>query len=537
MATGAPVTRIEFIKQQLKGLAPSADWNMGGIDRLQELAEVFERNGITDLWQLKLVPVTYEDHKPGQWVGTEAGDVWHPAWTETVNGYAFDYYGKRFGFLGGPDEFVNEPIFDQSMNGHAIAWSARGHGNVSYMVQPNKAKTALEIVPVWASSSDAGFIRGSLMMALAFFASVLLPVVGTAVGTAIGSSVVPASFAAAYPGVTAAIGNIAISTALNGGDVEKAVKGAALGYVGGIAGAQAGGFALSATDSQLIGNLASVAARTAIQGGDIKQAVGLSLINAGATGMFNFDTEPVSDFFMSYPVDGPNAFTGGGFDTGNFQLDFTGGNFNFDNPAILPVIDFQIPTDGGGNWYDTDLLSSVNGPQYDVFQWNPFVGDVAPAAVVAANAPNNAAPPAPTVPPPPNSTAYTPQQIVQGITQAALQALSVIKAYRQLDAPVVQTTARVVRPDGSVAVIGDNGLVQTRTANGQVVASRPPVGVPQATLNGNYIVNNGDGTYSVVSPNGQTARYSYGADAPQAGGISPVLIGGGLLLAVLLLKK
>lgn len=537
MATGAPLTRIEFIKQQLRGLAPSADWNLQGVDRLQELAEIFERNGITDLWQLKLVPVTYQVEKPGQWVGTEAGDEWHPATVETVQGYAFDYYGKRFGFLGGPDEVVNEPIFDQSMNGHAIAWSARGHGNVSYMVQPNKAKTALEIVPVWNSSSDAGFIRSSLLTAIAFFASVLLPVIGTAAGAAVGSAVVPASFAAAYPGVTAALGNIAISTALNGGNVEQAVKGAALGYVGGVAGMHAGGLALSATDSQLIGSLANVAARTAIQGGDIKQAVGLSLINAGASSMFNFDFEPVSDIFTPLPIDTTNAFTGGGFDTGNFQLDFTDGNFNFDNPAVLPVIGFQLPTDGGGNWYDTDLLLGTGSdPRYDVFQWNPFVGDAAPAAVMAANSGNSVAPPAPSTPPPPNSNAYSPQQIVQGITQAALQALSVIKAYRQLDAPMVQTTARVAQPNGSVSVIGDNGLVQTRTANGQVIASRPPVGVPQATLNGNYIVNNGDGTYSVVSPDGKTARYSYSKDAPQSGGISPVLLGGGLLLAVLLLK-
>lgn len=514
------LSRVDFIKQQLKGLAPDADWNLSDVDRLQELAEVFDRHGITDLWQLKLVPVTFTDLIPAWVEETESDRIEHPERTEVVNGYAFDYYGHRFGFLGGPDEFVNERMFEKTDVGFVIAWSARGHGNVSYVVRPNKQKTALEIAPVWQSSSDAGFIRSSLLTAIAFFASVLLPVVGTAVGTAVGSAVVPASFAAAYPGVTAALGNIAISTALNGGDVEKAVKGAALSYVGGIAGAQVGGVALSATDSQIIANLADVAARTAIQGGDIKQAVGLSLINQGATGMFNFDT---AVDVIQQDID----WTGDGFAFGETPFDFTG-YFDVGTFDVLPAVDFTLPDLPQTSYDFTGDPFTLETPAYDVFQWNPFVGDAAPAAIVAGSSPNVAPPVAPTVPPPPNSGAYDPGKIVQGITSAALSALQVVKAYRQLDAPVIQQTARVVRPNGSVSVIGDNGLIQTRSATGQITASRPPVGIPQATANGNYVVNNGDGSYSIVSPAGQTARYAYSNEAPNAG-VSPLLIGGSLL--------
>jgi hypothetical protein len=517
------LSRVDFIAQQLKGLAPDADWNMSGVDRLRELAEIFNAHGITDLWQLKLIPVEFLDDIPAWTQETESDTIYHPARTEVAKGFAFQYYGRIFGYLGGPDEFVNERMLRQQEYGYMIAWSARGHGNVSYVVRPNKQKTALEIAPYWQSSSDAGFIRSSLMTAIAFFASVLLPVVGTAAGAAVGSAVVPASFAAAYPGITAALGNIAISTALNGGNVANAVKGAALSYVGGVAGAQVGGVAMSVTDSQIIANLADVAARTAIQGGDIKQAVGLSLINQGASSMFNFDTSPVFDV-MPQEID----WTGDGFAFGESPLDFN----SFD---VLPAVDFTLP-DLPQTVYNFDPLGPDAGG-WDVFQWNPFVGEYAPSAIVAGNTPNALPPVAPTTPPPPNSAAYDPSSIVKGISTAALSALQVIKAYRQLDAPSIQQTARVVRPNGSVSVIGDNGLIQTRTSTGQVTATRPPVGVPQATANGNYVVNNGDGSYSIVSPTGQTARYAYSNDAPgNSGSISPWILGGGALLFMLAMK-
>ena len=108
------LTRVEFIKQQLAALSPGADWNLQGIDRLQELAEVFERNGITDLWQLKLIPVEDVHVIPAGTEYTESDTVFHPEHEQIVKGYAFDYYLHKIGFLSGPDELVNEPLFDQT---------------------------------------------------------------------------------------------------------------------------------------------------------------------------------------------------------------------------------------------------------------------------------------------------------------------------------------------------------------------------------------------------------------------------------------
>ena len=66
------------------------------------------------------------------------------------------------------------------------------------------------------------------------------------------------------------------------------------------------------------------------------------------------------------------------------------------------------------------------------------------------------------------------------------------------------------------------------------------VGIPQATLDGNYIVNNGDGTYTVVSPDGRTAHYSYSSEmTTRFLGLTDnqLMLGAGALFAVALLAR
>jgi hypothetical protein len=141
-------------------------------------------------------------------------------------------------------------------------------------------------------------------------------------------------------------------------------------------------------------------------------------------------------------------------------------------------------------------------------------------------------PVAPTNSPPPQSSVWNPAQVVQAFTAAGMAVISLIKAYKQLDTPRVQPIARNVNADGSVSVVGNNGLIQTRRADGTIVTTTPPVGVPQATISGNYIVNNGDGTYTVVSPTGQSQTIRYGASTGNGGLSLPMLglIGAGLFL-------
>lgn len=532
------VDKVAFVAEQLRRISPDAPWDAHEIDRARELAQILVRAGVTDLWALKLIPISYTIEHPAWRQETESGFIDYPAQVEEVKSYAFDYYGRRIGYLGTQDRAENQAHFERQRVGYLIAWSSAGKGHVNYVVQPNKTRTAIEIVPVWGSSSDADFIRESLVSTLGFFAMVALPMAGVSLGAIIGNAVLPASFATAYPAVATAIGNVALSTALNGGDVGGAVKNVAIGAASGFAGGQAGGFLATATGSQLVGNLAEVATRTALAGGDVTTAVGLALAKEGAT-MFDTTfnaTDPASSGGFDFWTTGGNTgFTGdfdfsGSFDMGPGFLDHT-----------LPLPDFQWNVTTPGQSFDDYLQNWPDqvAPGFDVLPpsqidsalFNPFAEN-------ATGTPTTA-PAQPTTPPPPNSTIWQPSQIIQGITAAAMAVISVIKAYRSLDQPAINTTARIVRPDGSVSAITNNGLVSTRTPDGRVTTTRPPVGVPQTTVDGNVIVNNGDGTYTIVAPDGRSAtyRYSTGTAGDAGGEISPTmlaLLAGG---AFLLLKK
>lgn len=543
------LTKRQFIAEQLRKIAPDADWNQGGFDRADELAAIFERNGITDLWALKLIPVTVVENRGGYWEENEAGSIWIAPQIIEHQSYAFDYYGRQIGFLGDPDKPKNEPTFEKTNSGFIIGWSSVGKGHINYVVRPNAAKTAIEIVPVWASSSDADSIRGALISTLAFFAFTALPMAGISVGAAIGNAVLPASLTAAYPAVATAVGNIALSTALNGGDIQSAVKGALISQASGFAGAQAGGFVASATESALIGSLAEAATRTALSGGDVKLAVGMTLAREGVNYM-DFNTTGIGDgssggfdFFSgggdwsmpsnSFDVLAPTT----GFDIAQFNVGDWSFGADYFSGDFQPVVTLpgQSLDEFSQTWSDQFIppdLSQFNESGFDPSTWNPLSQSL-------ANPTGNPPAQSPTNPPPANSGVWNPMQIIQGVTAAAMAAISVIKAYRSLDQPKINTTARVVRADGSVSVITDNGLVSTRSPTGQVTSSKPPVGVPQTTVNGNVVVNNGDGSYTVVAPDGRTAtyRYSTGAAAASGEGLSPMtlaLIAGG---AFLLLRK
>ncbi len=552
------LTKRQFVAEQLRGLAPDAEWNMEGIDRADELAGMLVRAGVTDLWALRLTPVTVVI--PG---GTferenEAGTILETFLDREESTYAFDYYGRRIGYLGTPDRNDNEATLRKTDMGFMLAWSAEGHGNVSYYLKASPQKT-LQIVPVWGSSSDTADARLFAKAIISFVISAYLPMVGVNIGQAVGSAVVSAEFAAAYPAVTTAIGNVAVSAALNGGDIESAVKSVALSSFAGMAGGQVGDMATFATDSEMVGKLAAVATKTAIIGGDIKRAVSLELLAIGASNMGADDTVGFDFFAAGGPVSGEFDFSNismdGGFnmnfDPGAYSFDMNGYDFGFDAGYFdnlgnltfegdfadgLPQIEYVIPTlpplDIPAVEIDANAQATPGG---DPVVWSPFSFNVDTSAYGPTT---GGAPPGPSAPARPDSPSYSPTTVIQGVTAAALAALNLVKAYRSLDQPTVQTTARAVRADGSVAVVGNNGLIQTRTAGGAVVASRPPVGVPQATLDGNFVVNNGDGTYTVVSPQGQSQTLQYSGTAAQgAAGPNWWLIGGGVVVAALLLRR
>ena len=528
----APLTRTDYIAQQLRAVAPDAEWNMTGHDRAMDLARILERNGIYNLGLLQLVQVTIR----------QTVSPWEPDYVTT--GLALRYQGRNFGFLGTPDRVETLPILENDLGmGYKIAWSAVGHGNCSYIVRRSPV-AGLQIVPYWASSSDAADIREFVLTTASIALSVVMPATGIQAGAALGRTIVTASFAAAYPGVTAAIGNIAIATAMNGGNVGAAVAGAVIGYGSGVVGQTVG----LAADSVVAGRVAASATSALLRGGDVQNAVGATLLQYGMT-------EGAMSLFDWVGNWGDSGSQGGG--------DFTFGP----GGSYTPPIDYIDPISGQpllpsifdnpdwGNWwenpdfgwqfgfnFDPSVVYSPGTllPSYQAPGWTPTGANPPPSPALPA--PTPAPSPAPVAPVPPAST-FNPAQLIQQISGAAMAALSLVRAYRDALNPRPVTTARTVGANGAVTAASSNGMIQTRNPNGTISSTLPAVGVPQATVDGNLIVNNGDGTYTLIYADGRTEvrRYAAGAGsdpfASIPGGLPVVGIAAAGVLFLVLSRK
>jgi hypothetical protein len=131
------------------------------------------------------------------------------------------------------------------------------------------------------------------------------------------------------------------------------------------------------------------------------------------------------------------------------------------------------------------------------------------------------------------NTQATFDQIIRNVTVAAGTALTLVRAWREIDGPEPNTVAQA-RVGGSIVRANPDGTITSTNAAGQTIRTLPAKGQPQMATDGSMIVNNGDGTYTRILPSGQTSTQRYGsapAAASMFSGLStPLLIGAGALL-------
>jgi hypothetical protein len=294
--------------------------------------------------------------------------------------------------------------------------------------------------------------------------AVALAFAGGPIVQAIGNAIVPGAVAAAYPALPQAVGTVALQTATNGGDLGAALKGAILSSVG----AQAGALASSATGVNALGPVTSAAATAALRGGNVEQAVTSSLLSYGVKNMGElWDT-----------------LTGWGDDVAEF-VGFGGD----DNPQ--PGADYFDPVYGEA-WSGT-----VDVPGFDP-------NGMSPVSVPASA-----------------SDGWDFGDIVANVTSAAMAAIKINQAYQATKAP--PRTALV--SGNTVQTPNANGMLTVRnTATGGYSVQRPPVGTPFVLADGRTIINNGDGTYTLINRDGTSQRLPYTA---QAGAVAPGMGSGG----------
>lgn len=171
-ASGLGASSGSLRNQILQQWGGAGDWNQGGIDRADELAQILAARGITDLGQLNFREQEWTPQ--GQISGGDSGDGTYssPPVLKGLTAYAGD---RRLGYLGdfnndGTVKTFADSAEDPGWRGDhmAAAWSARGDGNVSFV--PTKLGNGQIVMrPVWGSSRKETYddIRGAAMVGAA----------------------------------------------------------------------------------------------------------------------------------------------------------------------------------------------------------------------------------------------------------------------------------------------------------------------------------------------------------------------------------
>lgn len=317
-----------------------------------------------------------------------------------------------------------------------------------YLVDPKTGNAAQigqveEYIRVSSNEEARDFIESALKMFLILYLTVAG---GAALSSWIGGLIVPQSVATTYPALTNAVGQVALQTAVNGGDVEKAAETAAAGYLGAIA----GGYLSGLTDSALIGKLAGTATGALLKGESVedavKQAAPMLLLQSGINAMEIAFTEPV----YTPPMNDQPAFT----------ADYDPWGFTFDTVAPAPA-----PSQSLAN-------SEFNfGGSFDQSFGNAYNLTTSEVQTLA---------PAPAIPPSDNGTNFW---------DFARDALKVLPMFVNRNVPPPQPAQRygttnpamypvgqpVTLPDGRIVTRTPEGNLVTVNANGSVTQSRMPM--------------------------------------------------------------
>lgn len=188
MATGALSSAIPSLVDQIRSSwGGYGEWNAGGVDRAQELADLLGKAGITRLGDLSLANRTrkvagrrllggseleqLQWGEDGPYLGGQrvfmddsTGQTTYYIPEEQDEQYQQLQMGDRsFGFLGdyNRDGSFGTNAAEGLQSNNRAAWSSRGDGNVTfdYKVDPKTGRGY--IAPTWHSSSDADNFRNA----------------------------------------------------------------------------------------------------------------------------------------------------------------------------------------------------------------------------------------------------------------------------------------------------------------------------------------------------------------------------------------
>ena len=311
------------------------------------------------------------------------------------------------------------------------------------------------------------------------------------IAQSIGSAVLGADTAAAYPALSQAVGNAAVNTALNGGDIKAGVAAA----IGGSAGL-AVGVQVSAVTTDAVGSAAAAATTALINGQGVVAAGLTSLIKSGITAAVSAAVAPTIPATQ--------------VSTGVTPMD----------PTLIDTSGLTLSTGTDPNALDPTLSDPTAATSTDL----PSVLNTPPNPFDFSSVPNNPLSP-------PASVAGSSTLSNQDPLSAA--AGGIITALAAGAVKALLPALGITVPNATTQTVNANGTITTRNANGTVTTTQIPAGQAYPLPTGGVVTNNGNGTYTTVLPNGTSTTTSYTA----ASSSSTLLLVGAAVLALVLLGK
>jgi hypothetical protein len=211
----------------------------------------------------------------------------------------------------------------------------------------------------------------------------------------------------------------------------------------------------------------------------------------------------------------------------DFSDPFAGVEIDYIMPVYTPTVeDYVFPGETLPGSYDLVTVDDAAQLSADILVGGSGGGVVEVGGNFAPN-------------PDPSSPGLSVGQILKDANSIMLDALKLVDSYRRLVNPQPPNRVTQARVGSSTVRATPDGMIVTVDASGRTVRTKPPVGQPQMTTDGSMIVNNGDGTYTSISPSGAMATNRYpttGAAAASSNYTTPLLIGGAILAIVALTR-
>lgn len=440
---------------------------------------------------------------------------------------------------------------DYGVQSGRMQWGANysGKGGTIYYVE--FLPTGLPVfTSQWVSTSDLG----TVVMIVGFVSAIF------GVPALLGENILAAVGLEASSAVTTAVGNVAINTALTGGDVTAAVSKAAASFAGGAFGGEIGEIA----DSAAIGKAAAVATTAALQG---KQADAFSI----AAALVNSDetTGTKMDETIDYSnVDPFDPATGYVYDPNAVLPDVAYEGFTFEDIGLdtSTAVDIADSLDVGEvaieGYFGVDDLGNMYDDQgaLAAMTEDAYIASLYPDADGIKDGYNNVVIPAAQV------QGMTDEEIAQELQRymAKQSGAEIASSERTENTPAANPevaksvkmptlTEQAGKFDKLLKTAVSIGASVKAIASGTFRASYPTsmygtpraaVGVPVQRADGSVVTNNGNGTQTIRYPDGrvQTVSSNYtgsGVFGGMFGGINTqtLLIGGAVLLGAVLLTR